>query len=139
MKNSLALTIFCILLLTSVNILASEADNTEEYDEDLYGPEEPIIWQTPVKGAVFFHKIHTMENELDCDSCHDDVFEMESGAAEEQEDFTMAAMHDGKYCGVCHDGDTAFASDKRCTLCHIGVRGVDRLSADEKAEEGSGH
>lgn len=139
MKNRLVLTIFSIFLLSTVYVFASETEKTEEYDEDTYGPEAPVIWQSPVRGVVFFHKTHTMENELDCDSCHDDVFEMESGVAEKQEDFTMAAMYEGKYCGVCHDGETAFASDKRCTLCHIGVRGVERLSALEDADTSKGH
>lgn len=139
MKKILTLFLLAAFLMTAVFLVASETkNNTEEYDEDLYGPEELIIWSNPVKGVVFSHKVHTMENEMDCDSCHDDTFEMEAGVAEEQDNFTMQALYDGEYCGVCHDGDTAFASDKRCTLCHIGVRGIDRLSGKTK-DSGSAH
>lgn len=91
------------------------------YDEDEYGPQEKIIWNTPAKGVFFDHKIHTMDVGLDCESCHDELFEMEAGVAEEEDDFTMAAMiDDGQYCGACHyeDGD-AFSVETNCTACHM--------------------
>ncbi len=79
---------------------ANKAVDVEEYDEDLYGPEDPIVWTKPVEGAVFEHKVHTMDVGLDCESCHDHNFEMYAGAAEEEDDFTMKAMEeDQKYCG----------------------------------------
>ncbi len=116
-------------LLASKALLSASEEVlvVEEYDEDTYGPLAPIVWEKPVKGVVFYHKTHTMDAGLDCDSCHDDIFVMEAGAAEENEDFNMATMYEGGYCGSCHDGSTAFASDTRCTTCHIGVRGVARL------------
>jgi c(7)-type cytochrome triheme protein len=76
-----------------------------------------------------------MDAGLDCDSCHDELFEMEAGAAEQNEDFTMATLYEGGYCGACHDGSTAFASDTRCTTCHIGVRGHARLLGDDGSEK----
>lgn len=114
----------------------------EEYDEDTYGPEEPIVFVKPVKAVDFSHKVHTMGAGLECDSCHDDIFEMEAGAAEQNDDFTMESLYDGKYCGACHDGDMAFASNKRCTFCHIGVKGFERLQGDGGAADnghGGGH
>ncbi len=123
-------------LMKAGGVQASESD----YDEDTYGPLEPIIWVKPVKSVVFNHKTHTMDAGLDCDSCHDDLFEMEAGVAEEADDFTMAALYEGSYCGACHDGSTAFASDTRCTTCHIGVRGHARLvGGSEDKENTSGH
>ena len=128
MKKMLFLMVLVVLLVSGALLLASEEVLVvEEYDEDTYGPLAPIVWEKPVKGVVFYHKTHTMDAGLDCDSCHDDIFEMEAGAAEENEDFIMATMYEGGYCGSCHDGSTAFASDTRCTTCHIGVRGVARL------------
>lgn len=123
------------LLLLSVGVLSASGTD-EEYDEDTYGPKDPIVWVKPVKSVVFDHKVHTMGAELDCDSCHDDLFEMEAGVAEENEDFTMETLYEGGYCGACHDGSTAFASNTRCTACHIGVRGHARLlgSTGEKKE-----
>jgi len=132
MKLNVTLISFLTFLIAAAFLIASETEQVEEYDEDMYGPEDLIIWSKPVKGAVFSHKLHTMEAELDCDSCHDDLFEMEAGAAEEEDNFTMAAMYEGEYCGACHDGETAFASNTRCTLCHIGVRGVERVQGEKK-------
>ncbi len=93
----------------------------EPYDEDTYGPEEPIVWQKPVAGVSFSHKSHTMEAGLDCESCHDDLFEQEAGAVEENEDFTMAAFAEGKYCGACHNDDMAFDANSKdeCITCHV--------------------
>ena len=105
----------------------------EEYDEEAYGPEAPIVFVKPVKAVDFSHKIHTMDAGLECDSCHDDLFEMEAGATEENGDFTMQALYDGKYCGACHDGDMAFASNTRCTICHIGVKGFEKLNGVSEA------
>lgn len=137
MKNFQLLTIFAVLLLSVAMLSASGNDAVEEeYDEDTYGPEAPIVWTKPVKSVIFDHKVHTMGAELDCDSCHDELFEMEAGVAEENDDFTMESLYDGLYCGACHDGETAFASDTRCTACHIGVRGHARLLGEDSGAKG---
>lgn len=119
-------------------IYGGHAVGEEAYDEDTYGPEAPIIFVKPVKAVDFSHKVHTMGAGLECDSCHDELFQMEAGNAEQNDDFTMESLYAGKYCGACHDGDMAFASNKRCTFCHIGVKGFDRLHSDGKPAA-SGH
>ena len=138
MKKSIVMMVLGILLSSGTWLLAAEEKKAAEpYDEDTYGPEAPIVWDKPVKSVVFDHKIHTQANELACDSCHDELFTMEAGAVQEKEDFTMETLYKGGYCGSCHDGETAFASNKRCTACHIGVRGKARLTGgSEKKEEG---
>lgn len=139
MKKTLLLMITCMFLLSAALLSASgDKQVEEEYDEDTYGPKDPIVWDKPVKSVVFDHKVHTMGAELDCDSCHDDLFEMEAGVAQENDDFIMATLYEGGYCGACHDGETAFASDTRCTACHIGVRGHARLLGESSTPEG-GH
>jgi c(7)-type cytochrome triheme protein len=133
MKKMLFLMVLTALLVSKGLLSASEEVLVvEEYDEDTYGPLAPIVWEKPVKGVVFYHNTHTMDAGLDCDSCHDDIFVMEAGAAEENEDFNMVTMYEGGYCGSCHDGSTAFAANTRCTTCHIGVRGVARLLDEKK-------
>jgi c(7)-type cytochrome triheme protein len=139
MKKSLVVLVFGMMLFSGAWLLAAEEQKTpEEYDEDTYGPLAPIIWVKPVKSVVFDHKVHTQGAGLECDSCHDELFTMEAGAAQENEDFTMETLYKGGYCGACHDGETAFASNKRCTSCHIGVRGHARLSGNPGAAE-EGH
>jgi len=95
-----------------------------------------IVFTKPVKAVIFEHKNH-MAQGLDCDSCHSGLFEMATGTAEGNEDFTMDSLYKGKYCGACHDGSTAFASNTRCTVCHIGVKGFNRMSG--KPAAGGGH
>ena len=136
MKKMLLLMVFAGLFFSGALLLASsDGQVPEDYDEDTYGPLAPIVWEKPVRGVIFNHKTHTMDAGLDCDSCHDDIFAMEAGAAEENEDFVMAAMYEGAYCGSCHDGSTAFAANTRCTTCHIGVRGVARLLGEGSSTE----
>jgi c(7)-type cytochrome triheme protein len=136
MKKILLLLVLGVFLLSGAFLsVGKDVQVEDDYDEDTYGPKDPIVWTKPVKSVVFDHKIHTMDAGLDCDSCHDELFEMEAGAAEQNEDFTMATLYEGGYCGACHDGSTAFASDTRCTTCHIGVRGHARLSGDEGSTE----
>ena len=135
MKRLILFLVLSLGLFSGALLIAAdsgkEAGKKEAYDEDAYGPEAPVVWTKPVKTVVFNHKTHTMDAGLDCGSCHDDLFEMASGTAEEKDDFTMASLYQGKYCGFCHNGSTAFNSNSRCTTCHIGVRGHERL---EKAQ-----
>jgi len=114
-------------------------EESGSYDEETYGPGYPIVWTKPVKAVVFSHKTHTMDVGLGCDSCHDSgLFEMAAGTAEENDDFTMQSLYEGKYCGACHDGEMAFASNTRCTTCHIGVKGYNRLTGGGASPE-KGH
>jgi c(7)-type cytochrome triheme protein len=98
-----------------------------------------IIFEEPVKAVTFNHTAHTEDMGFDCNDCHNDIFKMKMGNAELHPDqFTMEALYAGKYCGACHDGETAFASDTKCASCHIGVIGFDRLFGEE-TPEGEGH
>lgn len=94
-------------------------------------PEDPIVWTKPIKAVVFYHKAHIEDFGLECEACHDDTFAMQKGAAEKADNFTMQALSEGKYCGKCHDGSTAFDSDTRCNTCHIGVKGHNRLTGND--------
>ncbi|MBU0483840.1 MAG: cytochrome c3 family protein [Proteobacteria bacterium] len=97
-----------------------------------------IVFTKPVMSVVFEHKIHISQG-LECDSCHDDIFVMETGVAESKDDFTMESLYQGKYCGACHDGETAFASNTRCTTCHIGVKGFNKMQGGGKSESAGHH
>ena len=136
MKKKLALVLACLGLSLGVQGLF----NTGLADEDEVDyPAEPIVFTKPVKAVVFDHRLHMEDAGLDCDSCHDDIFEQATGTAEENGDFTMKSLYDGKYCGACHDGDTAFASDTRCAVCHIGVMGYNRMHKVEGVSQGGHH
>ena len=138
-RDMSAVKLFTVLLAVLLVGFVAPVNGEEEYDEDTYGPAAPIVWTKPLKAVEFNHKIHTMEAGLSCDSCHDSVFEMAAGTAEENADFTMESLYNGKYCGTCHDGETAFASNTRCASCHIGVRGFNKMNKAAGAEQEGGH
>lgn len=86
----------------------------------------PIVFIKPVRAVIFEHRVHLAEK-FDCQSCHPGIFTKKAGEVEEKDDFTMASFRQGKYCGRCHDGKTAFSVDSDCSLCHIGVQGYKHL------------
>lgn len=63
--------------------------------------------------AVFPHWIH--RTQFKCYVCHDEIFQMQAGA----EKINMDDVSNGRFCGVCHDGKTAFAIGfNTCERCH---------------------
>jgi c(7)-type cytochrome triheme protein len=81
-----------------------------------------IIYTKGVKTVLFSHKLHVEKKELSCDLCHGRNFVMQALKAQENPDFTMKSLVEGKYCGSCHNGIMAFASNTRCADCHTGVK-----------------
>lgn len=65
--------------------------------------------------AVLPHAAHTRW--LACDSCHPDLYPMESGKTHTD----MAEINDGKSCGICH-GTVAFPATS-CARCHPAMEG----------------
>jgi len=108
-----------------------------------YAPQEPIIFTKPVKAVIFDHEVHTDQG-ISCDDCHKELFKMNIADVEGQEDFIMESIYcdatEVKYCGVCHDGETAFPSTSRCNVCHIGVKGHNRMKpGDKEKRHGAEH
>ncbi len=97
-----------------------------------------VIYTQPVQGVLFSHQAHVEGVGLDCESCHTGQFEMKALKVQEKADFVMEALYKGKYCGACHDGSMAFASNTRCASCHVGVKGLLRATAG-KAGQKKGH
>lgn len=63
--------------------------------------------------ARFPHWAHRIR--FKCYVCHDAIFQMKAGANR----ISMDAISEGKFCGTCHDGKTAFApSFETCGRCH---------------------
>lgn len=65
--------------------------------------------------VVFSHSAHLKKKtarspNISCKACHNDA--MKQGVR-----YTMKQMSQGKSCGQCHNGKTAFALS-RCTACH---------------------
>lgn len=71
-----------------------------------------------VAGVVFPHWFHRIR--FRCKVCHGDLgFAMKAGG----NDITMLNIIDGEYCGACHNGEMAWASE-RCDLCHSAKAGL---------------
>lgn len=83
-----------------------------------------VVYTKPVKSVQFSHKLHVEEKGLTCDMCHARNFDMQALKAQEHADFTMKSLLEGRYCGACHNGTMAFASNTRCAACHTGVKGA---------------
>jgi len=76
-------------------------------------PDERTFVTASLPNAVFPHWVHRIR--FQCRVCHMQLFEPRLGA----NDITMASIDDGKHCGRCHDGKTAFAvSFDSCQKCH---------------------
>jgi c(7)-type cytochrome triheme protein len=72
-----------------------------------------ILYKEESTGNVLFsHENHT--SLFGCDSCHPDLFQAERG----KNQATMTEMEEGKSCGACHDGNTAFGVAEACDSCH---------------------
>jgi len=72
-------------------------------------------WDTPMGKVVFDGKIHA-DKGLKCLDCHSKIFRMKKGSTE----MKMADINAGKFCGECHSGTKAFATNDQanCGKCH---------------------
>ena len=71
-----------------------------------------------VRPVIFPHWFHRVR--FRCKVCHSELgFKMRAGSNH----VSMKAIDEGKFCGMCHDGQTAWGADK-CDLCHSGRPGL---------------
>ena len=74
-----------------------------------------VTFKTKELGPVLFsHNVHITvgKQKNDCRACHDKLFDMKHPVRH-----TMADMGQGKSCGACHDGKSAFPL-ATCAKCH---------------------
>lgn len=114
--------IFLILVISFVSISFSAL---ELYAEEEFVPGD-ILYTYPVESVVFSHMAHVKDASLTCDTCHPAIFRTRAYSAQNEGDFNMASIYDGKYCGACHNGEMAFSSNTQCARCHTGVKGLER-------------
>lgn len=74
-----------------------------------------LEWKTGISTVVFDGGVHA-EKGFKCNDCHPDPFMMKKDYAK----MKMVEIIAGKYCGVCHNGQRAFPSNKAadCARCH---------------------
>lgn len=107
--------LFFVIALALPMLLAGD-EAVADGDPGDYGT---ILFQRKVPGADeilparFPHWAHRMN--FKCYVCHEAIFPMKAGA----DDITMDEIRAGKFCGVCHNGKTAFqVTFETCPRCH---------------------
>lgn len=71
-----------------------------------------------VAPVIFPHWFHRIR--FRCSVCHVELgIKMRAGST----GIRMEQLVDGRYCGACHDGETAWPIDN-CDLCHSGKPGL---------------
>ncbi|MEZ4417249.1 MAG: cytochrome c3 family protein [Gemmatimonadota bacterium] len=86
---------------------AAEGAGTPPAVERAYGAES-------LPPAKFPHWVHRIR--YTCKTCHLTLFEPKAGANH----VTMTDISEGRACGACHDGITAFAAGfNECQRCHV--------------------
>lgn len=83
----------------------SRCHDLKDFDRELAYTVEDI------GDVAFSHMSHTAA--FSCDGCHPKVFSMKKTAGK----MTMDDMYEGKFCGLCHNGNIA-SSVEDCEKCH---------------------
>jgi len=120
-KIVILISAISVLLLAAHGVIFAKEESAKGKENVFHAGD--IMYSKPVKGVIFSHKAHVDEKGLSCEMCHSGLFEPSALKAQEKSDFNMNSLYKGKYCGVCHNGKTAFASDTQCARCHAGVTG----------------
>ena len=102
-----------VLALVGMTLLAAPSE--AEYGDVVMNK---ISEKNGVRPVVFQHWFHRVR--FRCKVCHTELaFKMRAGANE----VTMADISNGKFCGMCHNGQVAWGAE-RCDLCHSGRPGL---------------
>jgi len=100
------------LLVSNIIFLAPV---TAEYADVVLNKRAELNDMRPVIFPHWFHRIR-----FRCKVCHQELgFKMKAGS----NDINMVDIIDGKYCGMCHNGDIAWTVEN-CDLCHSGKPGL---------------
>lgn len=98
-------------VLIALMLLMTEA-GVAEYGDIVFNKNADAAGVRPVIFSHWFHRIR-----FRCKVCHSELgFVMRAGA----NDVSMQEIIDGKFCGMCHNGEIAWAPDN-CDLCHSGL------------------
>ena len=107
-----------VLAIAAAAAIAAFVDvgpSRAEYGDVVLNKRSEKEGMRPVVFSHWFHRIR-----FRCKVCHAELgFKMRAGA----NDVQMSDINDGRFCGMCHNGQIAWAAD-RCDLCHSGRPGL---------------
>src|SRR5664279_4521988 len=92
-----------LILILAVAVMITVYEELVVAEDDIVGGGE-IIYIKPVTSVLFSHKSHAAMG-MDCNACHDKIFQMAALSAQDKTDFNMKGLYDKKYCGSCHAKD----------------------------------
>ncbi|MFQ5449923.1 MAG: c(7)-type cytochrome triheme domain-containing protein [Nitrospinaceae bacterium] len=73
------------------------------------------------KHVLFSHEKHLKAGNK-CENCHEKIFHKKKGSNDKENAITMKVIKKGKFCGTCHNGETAFnVTGPYCKKCHVGT------------------
>ena len=107
-----------LLLMLSLSLLILSVSSTVagEYADVVLNKRAEAEGVRPVIFPHWFHRIRYR-----CKVCHYELgFVMRAGA----NDISMDEILEGQYCGMCHNGEIAWATEN-CGLCHSGRPGLE--------------
>lgn len=74
-----------------------------------------ILFDVEDAGPVIFsHDAHVTKLGPQCTHCHDSLYLTK----EKHVKVAMDEMLEGRSCGACHDGKSAFSVEENCEKCH---------------------
>jgi len=104
------------VLVVSVACLLPVLIARAEYADVILNTHSEAEGVAPVIFPHWFHRIR-----FQCSVCHVELgIRMGAGTT----GIRMEDLVNGRYCGACHDGETAWPTDN-CDLCHSGRRGLE--------------
>ena len=110
-SNNHKVLIYALLTLCLLFPVVSHA----EYGDVVFNKHSETEGMRPVIFSHWFHRIR-----FRCKVCHNELgFKMRAGG----NDITMGKIIDGKYCGMCHNGEISWTVEN-CDLCHSGLPGL---------------
>jgi c(7)-type cytochrome triheme protein len=110
-RNLLLITLLALFCIANVGVSGKSS----------FSDGGGILYTQPVKSVLFKHQHHVDVKKISCEKCHSGLFEMQALLAQEKKDFVMDSLYKGRYCGACHNGKDAFASNKQCARCHVRI------------------
>ena len=94
---------------TAILLIVFSSQVMAEYGDVVLNQRAEKEGMRPVVFSHWFHRIR-----FRCKVCHSELgFEMRAGANQ----VTMDDITQGKFCGMCHDGNIAWSAEN-CDLCH---------------------
>ena len=104
-----------VAVLAVTAMLAMPTDGNAEYGDVVINNHSDKAGMRPVIFPHWFHRIR-----FRCKVCHSELgFRMRAGA----NDVLMTDIIDGRFCGMCHNGRTAWGAEQ-CDICHSGKPGL---------------